>query len=62
MLRIDADDENHGEGDECGGQSDSDVESAGEAGATLNLLFSPAARAVMGDRMEPRTEGQPQGA
>ena len=60
--RLDADDENHGEGDERGGQSDGDIEGAGEAGATLNLLFSPAARAVMGGRMKPRTKRQPQGA
>ena len=60
--RLDADDENHGEGDERGGQPHGDIERAGEASATLNLLLSAAARAVMGDWMEPRTKGQPQGA
>ena len=60
--RLDTDDENHGKGDERGGQPDGDIERAGEASATLNLLLSTAARAVMGDWMEPRTKRQPQGA
>ena len=60
--RLDADDKNYGEGDERGGQTYGDIENAGEAGATLHLLLGPATRAVMRDRMEPRTKRQPQGA